>query len=193
MLKIIDNIIPERYQDSIEELMLGSDFPWYHLGDVTFPSDIIPGHRRTPAAQHLFVEYGKPTSSYFDFLKPMIIIASQIADIEYRDIDLMRSFLQYPLNPKMMNPDPDPLHVDNDAPHTVLLYYVNDSEGDTLITDTRKGDGPRRKDLKVRDHNVVRRVTPKKGRAVIFDGDMYHTAEQPETKMRCIINTNLIK
>lgn len=192
MLRIIDNIIPESYQDEIERLMLGSDFPWYHLGDVTFPNDSVPGHRQTPAAQHLFVEHGKPTSSYFDFLRPLIIIGSQMADIEYREINLMRSFLQYPLNPAMMNSEPDPLHVDNDSPHTVLLYYVNDSEGDTIITDRLKGDEPRRKDLKSRDHTTLKRVTPKKGRAVIFDGFYYHTAEQPQTKMRCIINTNLI-
>jgi len=192
MLRIIDNIIPERYQDSIEELMLGSDFPWYHLGDGTFPGDDIEGHRRTPAAQHLFVEHGKSMSSYFDFIKPLVIIGSQMADIEYREIDLMRSFLQYPLNPLMMNPEPDPLHVDNDRPHTVLLYYVNDSEGDTILTNVIKGDEPRRKDLKVTDDMIARRVTPKKGRAVIFDGFRYHTAEQPTTQMRCIINCNLI-
>jgi hypothetical protein len=35
------------------------------------------------------------------------------------------------------------------------------------------------------------RVTPKQGRAVIFDGKYYHTARQPKDKLRCIINFNI--
>ena len=39
--------------------------------------------------------------------------------------------------------------------------------------------------------DVVMRVTPKQGRAVIFDGKYYHTAEQPKDNLRCIINFNV--
>ena len=35
------------------------------------------------------------------------------------------------------------------------------------------------------------RVTPKQGRVVIFDGGLYHTAQQCKNKMRCIVNYNL--
>jgi len=39
---------------------------------------------------------------------------------------------------------------------------------------------------------VYKRVTPKQGRVVIFNGLHWHTAEQPKDNVRCIINYNLI-
>jgi len=44
----------------------------------------------------------------------------------------------------------------------------------------------------IEDYNIIQRVKPKRGRAVIFDGKYYHTAEQPTQNMRCIINFNII-
>ena len=41
------------------------------------------------------------------------------------------------------------------------------------------------------EEDIVLRVTPKQGRAVIFDGKYYHTARQPKDKLRCIINFNI--
>ena len=36
-----------------------------------------------------------------------------------------------------------------------------------------------------------KKVTPKQGRVVIFDGGLYHTAQQSLKKIRCIVNYNL--
>ena len=38
----------------------------------------------------------------------------------------------------------------------------------------------------------LKRVSPKQGRVVIFDGAFYHTAEQPQKDVRLIINYNVI-
>ena len=40
-------------------------------------------------------------------------------------------------------------------------------------------------------YTIKKRVTPKKGRVVIFDGILMHTAEQPLNNTRCIVNYNL--
>ena len=42
-----------------------------------------------------------------------------------------RSFLQLPLNLKDRSLDAP--HIDADRDHLVILYYVNDSDGDTVI------------------------------------------------------------
>ena len=65
---------------------------------------------------------------------------------------------------------------DLDYPHTSLIYYVNDSDGDTVFFDGDK---------------IVESVTPKKGRCVIFDGLIPHGAGIPSKGPRCIINYNL--
>ena len=73
-------------------------------------------------------------------------------------------------------------HVDQDRPHKVFLYYVNDSDGDTFFFNERFGQ-------QVDKFTIESRVSPKMGRAVFFDGNIYHASSSPiKSKMRCILN-----
>ena len=65
-----------------------------------------------------------------------------------------------------------------DIEHIVVLYYVVTSDGDTIIYNERKESDK---------YTEKQRVTPKQGRVVIFDGGLYHTAQQcsDRTKMYC--------
>ena len=83
----------------------------------------------------------------------------------------------------------DSPHLDRFEPHLVFLYYVCDSDGDTIIYDyktEKEGDVPFFEDVK-----ELKRITPKQGRVVIFDGMYWHTAEQPKKDIRCILNFNI--
>jgi hypothetical protein len=74
----------------------------------------------------------------------------------------------------------------------VVLYYVIDSDGDTLIVDKIREGNIEEYHHSAEDYKILQRVKPKQGRAVIFDGKYYHTAEQPSTNMRCIINFDIV-
>ena len=64
-------------------------------------------------------------------------------------------------------------------------YYVCDSDGDTVIYEEREENSEGK-------YTIKEKVTPKKGRLVIFDGALYHAAEQPiNSNTRCIVNYNL--
>ena len=85
----------------------------------------------------------------------------------------------------------DTPHVDMVAPHFVMLYYVRDSDGDTIIYNEKtKFDGCA-PDPKM-NYTIKKKVSPKQGRVVLFDGRHYHTAEQPNHNLRCIVNYDLI-
>ena len=61
---------------------------------------------------------------------------------------------------------------------------VCDSDGDTIIYNERE---------ESETYTVKKRVTPKQGRVVLFDGGLMHTAEQPiNSNVRCIVNYDLI-
>ena len=60
-----------------------------------------------------------------------------------------------------------PPHTDyQKGKHSVILYYVNDSDGDTFLFND--------------DMTVRERVSPKKNRALYFDGSITHAASNPK-------------
>jgi len=70
-------------------------------------------------------------------------------------------------------------HKDHPNPHYVLLYYVNDSDGDTVFFE----------DDEVTE---IKRISPKKGRIAFFDGSIYHAASNPTLNPRLVFNYNFI-
>ena len=73
----------------------------------------------------------------------------------------------------------DTPHVDWHFPHHVLLYYVNDSDGDTVLFKNRK---------------VWKRISPKKNRLVMFNHKMLHASSHPiESIARVVLNYNIQK
>lgn len=84
-------------------------------------------------------------------------------------------------------------HVDGyrPFPYKVAVYYVNESDGPTILfKQTTKTSTP--EDIKNGLFEIDTEIKPKKGRLVIFDGDIYHAVGKPKTDLRCIINYNFI-
>jgi NAD+--asparagine ADP-ribosyltransferase len=80
-----------------------------------------------------------------------------------------------------------PPHVDMTIPHMVLLYYVNDSDGDTIIFHQKHSS----------DQDPVltvnRSISPKAGSAILFDGLTYHSSASPQyTEERIVLNINFL-
>jgi len=134
---------------------------------------------------HIYRADNETKSNFYDFLNPMVYNTN----MEVREVIQARSFLQFPLAGER---NTDKLHVDLPYKHTVLLYYVMDSDGDTIIVDKKMENNNSQDNLRLEDYEIVKKITPKQGRAVIFDGRYYHTAEQPKKNMRCIINFDML-
>ena len=190
---IIDDFINKEYQEKIKLELLGgvdsknehhfSDFPWFYIEDVTASGDNDSQHR--PAMAHQYVEFdeqspGITVSEYHDLFTPLLKKIGLTIGIRNISVLQGRSFLQFPVKEKG---EPDLPHIDiMDKIHIVGLYYVVDSDGDTIIYNERK---------ESESYTIKQRVTPKQGRIVIFDGGLYHTAEQPLNNTRCIVNYNI--
>ena len=190
---VIDDFIEKEYQEQIKNVLLGSEpfdnqeFHWYFIEDVTATGDPDSQHR--PAMSHQYVEYvddGDPTgtiaSDFHDMFIPMLQRAAFKFRMRYVNALQGRSFLQFPTNKKMTVDLP---HIDiYSRKHLVCLYYVCDSDGDTVIYNERE-------ENKEQKYTIKQTVTPKQGRVVLFDGWLMHTAEQPINSVRCIVNYNL--
>ena len=195
MIHVIDNFISTSFQEEIKHTLLGHSFPWYFTEDITFGKSLIDSEnlgQPHPAHAHLFCRNKKPTSNYFDLILPLAHIGSSEVNFKFNEVVQCRSFLQYPLNRTFLKKSVDRLHIDLPYDHLVVLYYVVDSDGDTLIVDKIREGNVEEYHHNVEDYTVIQRVKPRQGRAVIFDGKYYHTAEQPTQNMRCIINFDII-
>ena len=184
---VVDKFIPLSMQERYKTWILGGQFPWYYTPDVTFAY----GGQQRPSMSHGIILNGEKTSNLdVDFLGHL---GAEKYGWQFNVIAHAKTILQFPLNPEIIGTEVDSLHTDISPhiPHLVVLYYVLDADGDTIIVDSVNKGEAERPSLSVKDHKILQRVTPKQGRAVLFDGSYYHTAEQPKNGMRCIINLNV--
>jgi ectoine hydroxylase-related dioxygenase (phytanoyl-CoA dioxygenase family) len=186
---IVENFIPKSYQEEIKKLCLHTP-GWMYTNDVTF-ADRVPTKGAAPAMGLGFRMNATTLSPHYNFLAPMAHIACDRVNYDYNDVINCRSFLQFPLSTVSERPV-DPCHIDIPKDHLVLLYYVMDSDGDTIFVDKTLPKNNVQESVTIETAKIIKRVTPKQGTAVIFDGRTYHTAEQPKSGMRCIINFDIV-
>ena len=186
---VIDDFISLEYQEKIKQDLLGLEniFPWHYSEDVTAAGDFDSQHR--PAMSHQYVEIDDDNdtseiiSVYHHLFTPLLSKACQYLKIPETEVIQGRSFLQWPLvNIDTSVVDLPHIDLDEGDEHIVVLYYVVDSDGDTIIYNERT-ESP--------SYTEKQRVSPKQGRVVIFEGGQYHTAAQPTKGTRCIVNYNL--
>ena len=180
---IFDNIIDSKAQNKIQDIIFNK-IRWQFIPDVTKPDN----KQQRPGFSYDFITDKTNVFDYHIDVLKIIDAACQKINFKRQDCLQGRSFLQLPLNLKDRSIDAP--HVDADVEHLVVLYYVNDSDGDTVIYEnTFKGydNVPHFNELKEKQ-----RITPKAGRVVIFNGKHWHTSCQPEHNVRCIINYNLV-
>ena len=181
-MKVFDNIISKKEQKFIKNNLLdNADFPWSYVSDVSKKDNI---HQRRPGFKHIFKNY--------NLIEPILVnTRAKLNKVLYAKDEILeaRSFLQLPLDKNFTGKGVDTPHLDRTEPHLVVLYYVNDSDGDTIIYDYKSKD---ENDIPYFENvKEIKRIKPKQGRVVVFDGLHWHTAEQPRNDIRCIININL--
>jgi len=181
---VIDNIVNEVEQSYIKKYMF-DHCKWSFIQDVSLENNL---HQRRPGFKVMF-----DRDKINDIIYNIVLNTRKKLKLKplYDREKLLeaRSFLQLPLNKDYIGEGVDTPHLDRTEPHLVFLYYVNDSDGDTVIYNYKSKsstDIPYFEDIK-----ELKRITPKQGRVVIFDGLYWHTAEQPTKDIRCIINFNI--
>ena len=183
---VFDDIIEKDYQNKIKNILIGQvryndeDFPWFYIDDVTASGDYENQKRGAFVHDYVHYEYGIESDFHYLFLD---LIKKSCSKLKIKEVDALqgRSFLQLPTNIK--REDVDSPHTDMQFKHFVMLYYVCDSDGDTIIYNE--------KTISEKGFTVQKKVTPKQGRVVLFDGALYHTAQQPNNNIRCVVNYDL--
>ena len=171
IIKVYDSLFPENLVEGINHFALNSGLNIYeYKNNVTSADQTI----YKPAISHTFLtEDNKMTEHCAFLLQPLYSLCSLKNIILHRAITA-RIFVSLPVN------NLDFTYIHNDLPydHFVCIYYINDSDGDTIFYNDQEEE--------------IKRVTPKKGRVVFFDGTIKHTGSAPKEKTRAIINYNFL-
>ena len=168
MIKLLDNVIPSELQDEVEQALLGWNFPWYHYANTNYAEQKTRAND-VPQFTHGFIRENTRNSA-FDKIPKVILEKMGISQTH-----ILRAKAN--LLPREPHPITHPPHTDDSKPHIALIYYVNDSDGDTHFYD--KGE-------------ISKTVSPKKGSAVMFKGHIYHASASPvKNRFRLVINYNL--
>ena len=188
---VFDDVIVNDYQNKIKNKLIGEErFPWYYIEDVS--SGDSKNQKRGGFTHGYVNEYGVESEYHYLFLE---LIKKSCSKINVKEVNaiLGRSFLQLPSNIK--RDDVDTPHTDIPVDHFVMLYYVCDSDGDTIIYNEKCNNLDEFDDnvnvVKEKVFSIQKKVTPKQGRVVLFNGKLYHTAEQPNHNIRCVVNYDL--
>ena len=182
---VIDNVIDEQKQIDFHNAILSGS--WKFINDMSYDNSGNPSYGFNQTFKH--PKYGIISNLYELICVPIINELIEKVKIDIKDIYFTRSFLQLPLRDKYIK-EHNGVHVDLPIDHYACVYYCNDSDGDTIIYEQSTEDTP----LGSNDVNLVEhmRVSPKRGRLVMFDGKRYHCSSQPKENLRCIINFNLV-
>lgn len=191
---VFDDVISVEQQEKIRDTLLGPNFAWRFVDDVTGGGS----QDKRPAFSHTFVREGaiKTHESYLKVLEPLWMnglekVKQKTHAVANYSAVAARTFLQLPLS-TITGSEYDSHHIDMMEEHFALLYYVCDSDGDTVIFENMYSKkNPRPPEPAQLKEKI--RVTPKQGRLVVFDGYYWHTATQPSKNVRCVVNTDIVQ
>ena len=184
-MKIIDNFLPEQYQKYIEELLLSVTFPWFlNKSTISEGYDVPYGTINTTESMqftHNFFINNSVNSNYYEQIALLSYHLMLKENIDTTQVFRIKANLNT-ISPNYPDGHHNSIHIDfpKDLTGITCIYYVNDSDGDTIFFD---GGGV----------NEIKRVSPKKNRLVYFDSNIPHAGCPPKNnQVRCVINFNFI-
>jgi len=185
---VYDDIVDQELATKVYKTLLDPFFPWY-LSRTLYTVPIEEMYDAKNKYDNL-KEYIQFVHTFFDDNKG----ADTTANSAYTElsIDILQKFLnrflidkielfrckanfqtQHGSNDPSLHNTP---HRDMQRVHIVMLYYVNDSDGDTIL---------------FKDDKEFARISPKQGRILLFKGSLLHSGAHPyKSDARLVINYN---
>lgn len=195
--EVIDNFMPTPQFSKLQDWVLSADFPWFYIEHVSLdPIDNNIKNKEaieTDGYAHLFFDRETNIEAFtYTKLDDFNIHLENKLGITKNDIIRSRASIKHPKIGYTTENYNLP-HVDYFTPHLSLIYYVNDSDGDTRIFNEKFTPTPQGMNLGISydTFTVKDTVEPKANRLLVINGLQYHTASNPiESKRRVIFNIN---
>jgi hypothetical protein len=125
MYEVIDNFLPEQELKSIQDVILGADFPWFFVNAIANLGEVVENYYFT----HIF--YRRTINSdHYNILNPILERLNVKALIRAK-ANLFPNINKYIVDNK---------HVDHTFEHKGAMFYLNTNNGGTILEDGTKID-----------------------------------------------------
>jgi hypothetical protein len=179
-LNIVDDFLTPTYANMIEQQLQSPQQEWYFKGSG---SGDLYTHDEIYQYGFSFLLHSSDEGGYTNtplsiLMRPFL---AQLESHVEKNLARARCDMTVANGVKVLHPP----HVDLfGEKHTTAIYYVSDSDGDTVVyNETDESE----------EYTVMKTITPKKNRLCVFDGSHYHTGHSPmKHKNRILINANFI-
>jgi len=183
MIEVVDNFAPQDYFELIQNHVLSWDQCWFYQSNITAGVFEKKGLGKHGFNCHVV----KDTNTFLDtydagLLTDLLVKMKNGIGCE----NILRSRLDMTVyTPGGMRCDP---HVDSPYPHVATIFYLNDSDGNTVIFNEKfEGDT----NIDESKLTIQREIEPKANRLLIFNGHYIHTGHVPaKHNNRVILNSN---
>jgi len=191
-LEVIDNLLSNSYADKIENAMVNNDmFPWFfhpHTVDTAVEGEWVldPSTKDSLQFVHSFYHENKLNSEYFNLVIPVMnVLRDKIKFLSDKQIEMIRVksnlMIKDPSYPEHYYNIP---HKDGNINELTLLYYVNDSDGETIFFNEFLDSSKMPESI-----TIKHKQKPKKNTAVLFNSNLLHTSSPPKINdQRVVIN-----
>tara|TARA_Y100000289_G_C3913871_1_gene146257 strand:+ start:464 stop:1150 length:687 start_codon:yes stop_codon:yes gene_type:complete len=200
-IEVIDNIIPSQLADNFESRIIDKNFPWYLIRDIQDYklNDNQLTHRVVNDENTVnTLQLGHGVYNCEDvgaeINSGVYAETKAICDYCCQKFQIRPQYLKQKLNllgnnSLLTEGKYNTPHIDNQYFNSYsIIYYVNDSDGDTIIFNETSDEKTKKRPEKL---TIKKRITPKKGRAVLFKGDYFHTSTNPTNyDKRVVLNVN---
>lgn len=192
---VIDNIIPSSFQDEVFTA-IHTQVSWQYEKATSMGSkegnNFIQGYDvfqdeytiDGPQFTHYVLLNGQ-NSPALQLIKPVMYFVEKKLNWSVSDVGRIKINSMTRNGPNFTSNNYNIPHVDMPGPGLLsMVYYVNDSDGDTFLFNEFQDNKNNITKL-----SLKQRVTPKKGRAVIFDSNRFHASSNPiANPARFVIN-----
>jgi len=177
-VKIIDNLISKPYLKDLQSYFLQDGCEWFFNNALT-------GNESHESLGSFGFNMKLHWNGYFvsnfsgTFIRSLVFSAQEkVEEFAQKSQQIVRVRADMTMyNPKNYRHE---LHTDFSHEHMTAIFYMNTSDGNTLLFD-RNGE------------ECVKEIEPVENRLIIFDGLMQHTGHSPSKhKSRVLVNMNFM-
>lgn len=185
---ILQDFLPETLLNEVCDALISPNVQWYFnksTVDLDYSHNNQTSVVDSPQFTHRLFSSDSPNdySWLWPVARPILFFVEKECKIKLGTVKRCKANLTYPINAK--GTKHHPLHVDDynvDGNCYSLIFYGNDSDGDTIFFDTKKYEN---------ENQIIplHYVKPERGKAVLFPSNEYHASSNPiRTQTRTVLN-----